>query len=214
MIADEPAEPTTVFVSSADKQPAELEEQNAEEQKALERLVRHKSVELLSRREHSRWELAAKLRQRQYPVPLIELVLDQLHEKNYQCDMRFALQFAEQRINRGYGRLSVLASLSSKGIDSRLAANAIDEVVNELEIDWVAHAQAVLEARFARDYPSGTFSALPPPGGADDSVPGRPDQAKPDQKERSRHARFLKQRGFPPDQSLMAMDEFYSSMQQ
>ena len=138
-----------------------------------------KAVKLLVTREHSRMEIDTKLAKRDVPPDVIESVLEQLHSDGYQCDVRFATIFTEQRLRKGFGPLSIRAKLQERGIDRSLIA----EVINELDTDWVAQAVQALESRFSS-------SEL-----ADNS-----------QRQRGRIARFLQSRGFSPSTSHRALD--------
>ena len=66
-------------------------------------LIYNKSLDLISRREHSRYELMQKLNKR-YPEtrPLIEEVLDKLIVNNILDDERFAEMYINSRARKGF----------------------------------------------------------------------------------------------------------------
>ncbi len=144
-----------------------------EETEAAGRLrsdVRLKAMDLLSRREHSRAELAAKLGRRDYPHAVIIDVLDRLVAEGLQSDARFAEHFTHVRLRRGQGMVRIRAELRERGVDEALIVQALAEV----EQDWMT---ALREAHRKR------FGQLPQ-----------------DARERARQARFLYYRGFTSDQ--------------
>jgi regulatory protein len=93
--------------------------------------LKNRALRLLARREHSRAELKAKL------LPYdenneVDALLDQLQEKNWLSDHRFAAEWVRQRGIR-YGRQRLKYELKQKGvaaelIESSLATNLEDEL--------------------------------------------------------------------------------------
>jgi len=138
-----------------------------------------KAVKLLVTREHSRMEIETKLAKREIPSDVIDAVIEQLQREGYQCDVRFATTFCEQRLRKGFGPLSIRAKLQERGIDRAIIADVIDE----LDTDWVAQAVQALQSRFN------------PTELADNS-----------QRQRGRVARFLQSRGFSPSVAHRALD--------
>lgn len=135
------------------------------------------ALRLLARREHSRFELALKLRQRQVSADVIEAVLDEFEEKGWLSDERFAEVFMRQRVDAGYGPLKVLADLQHRGI-----RQAPPELAAITEAQWVDMATRLREKRF---------------GLADLSE---------DWNERQRQGGFLARRGFTTDQIEQALE--------
>jgi len=140
----------------------------------------HSSIKMLSAREHSVYELTQKLTKREFSRELIEALILDLQKSGYQSDERFAEQYARQRFNKGYGPLSIRAKLSERGIDSGLAADALDS----LTADWVEHAEAVICRKFR----------------ADEIVSSEP-------KVEAKIARFLQTRGFSSSVALRALKQ-------
>lgn len=138
-----------------------------------------RAVKLLVTREHSRMEIETKLSKRDVPMHIIDAVLEQLQQEGYQCDVRFATMFTEQRLRKGFGPLSIRAKLQERGIDREVISDAI----NELDTDWVEQAVQALQVRFN------------PAELADNS-----------QRQRGRVARFLQSRGFSPSTAHRALD--------
>ncbi|MDE3073698.1 MAG: regulatory protein RecX [Pseudomonadota bacterium] len=126
-----------------------------------------KALGLLARREHSRRELEAKLRQGGYQGDEAAAALDRLGERHYQDDDRFAEVLLRSRIAQGYGPMRLRVELKSHG----LADARIRELLEAAQADWEASATAQLRRRY---------------GSAGASDPA----------ERARRAQFLLRRGF------------------
>lgn len=127
-------------------------------------------LRLLARREHSRKELAEKLRLRGFSSDESQAVLDRLAEQGWQSDERYAECFARQRIQNGYGPVKIAYELQQRGggeVD-------LDALVAELKCDWMELARQV----YSRKYPH---------------------TAQMNVQEWHRRSRFLQQRGFSGD---------------
>ncbi|MEE9320546.1 MAG: regulatory protein RecX [Granulosicoccus sp.] len=139
------------------------------------------AVRLLSRRDHSQFELTRKLKRRgEHSDIAIESAMIELITANYLNDRRYAGLFAEQRMRRGYGPLSILSKLGERGIDKALAEYA----VSTLDTDWVEHAAVVLQRRFSES-----------------------DLRNRETRQQARIARFLQSRGFYRGDSLKALTQ-------
>ena len=135
------------------------------------RSIMARAVDLLSRREHSRVELARKLARHLAPDDdpgEIERVLDQLQADQLLSDMRFAASLVRQRSQR-YGDLRLARDLRERGVGAVDASAAMAQVAG-------TEAQRALAAWGRR------FDALPT--SAD---------------ERGRQGRYLQTRGFSMD---------------
>ncbi len=136
----------------------------------IERTARNVAMDLLSRREHSRVELANKLRQRTFDSQEIASVLDRLQQEGLQSDRRFCENFIYFRAKKGRGPLRIRQELSQKGVDDAL----IDEQMDMLELDWQDIMQHERSKKFGAEIPA-------------------------DYKEKMKQARFLQNRGFSPE---------------
>lgn len=127
----------------------ELEE--LKEPEEIIRQIRHKLVDLLSRREHSYAELVRKLVQRSYQKSDIIPVLDGLVEKDWQSDQRFTQAYVRYRSSKGFGPERISLELREKGINGELIARFV--VFNyedglEIKINWCAFAKEVYLKKF------------------------------------------------------------------
>jgi regulatory protein len=137
--------------------------------------LRRRAVELLARREHSRRELAAKLKRLNPDAALVEQVLSRLEAEHAQSDDRFTSEYVRQRSEKGYGPLRIQQELRQRGITLPEALRAALE-----GIDWFRLAVAVRHKKFGRAVPRAAA-------------------------ERARQTRFLEYRGFAADQIRHAL---------
>ena len=97
--------------------------------------ARSVALRLLARREHSRYELAIKLRQRKIPPDVFDPVLDEYEREGWLDDDRFAEIYSRQRIEAGYGPLRILAELQQRGVNQ--APECLSSVAEE---EWCRRA--------------------------------------------------------------------------
>ncbi|RMJ03790.1 Regulatory protein RecX [Marinobacter litoralis] len=138
--------------------------------------ARSVALRLLARREHSRQELALKLRQRKLEQSVIDLVLDEYEEEGWLDDRRFADVFSRQRIDAGYGPVRIMAELQQRGVHVR--PECLEE---KSDADWARVAAELREKRF------GLY------------------RLSDDLSEKLRQARFLARRGFSSAQVERAL---------
>jgi regulatory protein len=136
----------------------------------IQRTARNVAMDLLSRREHSRVELANKLRQREFDADEIDGVLDRLQQEGLQSDQRFCENFVYFRAKKGRGPIRIRHELSQKGVSEIL----IDEQMEILDLDWPQIMQSERSKKFGAEIPH-------------------------DYKEKMKQARFLQNRGFSPE---------------
>ena len=107
-------------------------------------LIYNKALDLVSRREHSCYELIQKLNKR-FPetMPIIEDVAQKLVTNNILNDERFAEMYLNSRARKGFGPKKIEMELHSKKIDSSFIATAIAEYDN-----WAENAENELLKKF------------------------------------------------------------------
>ena len=107
-------------------------------------LIYNKALDLISRREHSRYELMQKLNKR-YPEtrPLIEEVLDKLIVNNILDDERFAEMYINSRARKGFGPKKIEMELSSKHVESFIISSSLEAYDN-----WIENAKKGLLKKF------------------------------------------------------------------
>lgn len=102
------------------------------------------AIDLLSRRDHSRQELAQKLRQKGGLDDDIQQLLDWCCAENYQSDERYAVLLVRSKINKGYGPLYLSQAAREQGISKELLTRTIET----LEIDWFELALAQYRKKY------------------------------------------------------------------
>ncbi len=131
------------------------------------REVRRFAMDLMARREHSRHELAQKLRKKcaRYLVgaeagacdvakpdvaSLIDEVLDKLCNDQLLSDRRFVESYISYRQRAGFGPLKVAAELRERGISDPLANAALQPLTDT----WHAIASRERCKKFGEDLPA------------------------------------------------------------
>ena len=107
-------------------------------------LIYNKALDLVSRREHSCYELIQKLNKR-FPetMPIIEDVVQKLVTNNILNDERFAEMYLNSRARKGFGPKKIEMELNSKKVDYIFIANAISEYDG-----WAENAENELLKKF------------------------------------------------------------------
>jgi len=109
------------------------------QQQAQAHALWEKALALLARREHSRRELALKLRQRFGNHPALDDCLDKLSHKNLQSDQRFAAILVQERLRGLRGPRWVAHELGQKGVAQALIRQALAQPSPQA---WLDAAQA------------------------------------------------------------------------
>jgi len=103
-----------------------------------------RALGLLTRREHSRKELARKLTARGVDSAEAETAVARLASEGWQDDTRFAESLVRSRAGNGYGPIRVRAELGTHGLDRDAIARALDSFNG----DWALQARDVVRRRF------------------------------------------------------------------
>ena len=142
------------------------ESRAAETKKEYDRLFA-KGVRLLSMREHSAQEITDKLSAGAESLDIVYAVIDELNEKRYLSDERYAESYVRSRTIRGFGPLKIRAELKNKGIKNSM----IDEYLNVDSPVWYDNARNQYRKKYG-DEPVTDYNAW------------------------TKRARFLQSRGF------------------
>jgi regulatory protein len=90
------------------------------------------AVDLLARRDHSDQELRVKLRRRGFSTSAIDVVLEEMRDRGYQSDSRFAASWVRSAMRRGdRSREFLIARLHAKGVSRDLAKQTVDDYESE-----------------------------------------------------------------------------------
>jgi len=109
----------------------------------LYKKIYNKSLDLLSRREHSKKELKQKLSSRFKEEQVIQLVLEKLISNDLLNDIRFAESYVASRKRKGFGPKRISYELRSKGIPDKISIQAISR-----EGGWNIAAKKAFEKKF------------------------------------------------------------------
>ncbi len=102
-----------------------------------------RALGLLTRREHSRQELARKLSSRGVEPDDARAVVDKLANAGWQDDARFAELLVRSRANAGYGPVRIRAELATHALPPEIVAGALEA----FEVDWSGTARDLLRRR-------------------------------------------------------------------
>ena len=102
-----------------------------------------RALGLLTRREHSRLELARKLLQRGVVPDEAQAVIGKLAEAGWQDDARFAESLVRSRAWAGYGPAFIRAELRTHALGSDAVAAAMDS----FDGDWAENACDLIRRR-------------------------------------------------------------------
>lgn len=105
---------------------------------------RQSALQLLSRRDHSEYELQQKLALKGYQTEVIDEVVKYCLELGYLSDVRYAASQARQMVHKGYGEQRLRQQLKEK----RVAEDVIEQVLAEQTIDWFELAKEVAHKKF------------------------------------------------------------------
>ena len=142
--------------------------------------VRRAALELLARREHSRYELVLKLVRRfGENRDVYNQEISKLAEEGLQSDRRLAESYIRSRAKKGQGPVKILKELEEK----KVCDATVSDAYNECDVDFYGLAKTVAEKKFpalCAGFKSPQMKTL-------------------DVKTRARISRFLYQRGFSND---------------
>jgi regulatory protein len=133
------------------------------------------AVALLARRDYSSAGLRQRLVSQGFEAAAVQRVLEELIERRYLDDERYAAQYVSYHAARGQGPRRIGRELAAEGLDEELIAGALATIA-----DWVALARELRIRRFGLAAPASW-------------------------QERARQARFLLYRGFSTDHIRSAL---------
>ncbi|MBK1648413.1 hypothetical protein CKO36_07360 [Rhabdochromatium marinum] len=139
---------------------------------------------MLSRREHSRYELERKLRERGLPAPEIAAVLDDLEHSGQLQDARMVETYVAERLAKGFGPLRVRAELQARGIEDAL-------IDSHLHLNDERCFELLCRADQQR------HGTRPCTANPEEALANPPDDRRAQRRALARRARFLEYRGFP-----------------
>lgn len=109
------------------------------------------AVSLLALRARSTGELRQKLLQRHYMEDTADMVIYKLEKEHFVNDEQFAEDYARQLSRRKLGKRRILMELRQKGIDSRMAEDAAEQLDEEEAAEGAAQLASKLIKKYARE---------------------------------------------------------------
>jgi len=100
--------------------------------------IYNKSLDLLSRREHSVFELIQKLKKRYGPNKLINDAIIRLQESNLLDDQRFAEAYIKVRARKGFGPRRIDAELQQRKVSEAIINQELSMIENWNELALLA----------------------------------------------------------------------------
>ncbi|PTQ88152.1 regulatory protein RecX [Agitococcus lubricus] len=137
--------------------------------------LRSKALAMLTRREHSRYELQQKLLELGASPEQVTTILQELVQQSWQSDERFCELLVRSYVHKGHGEISIRQELKRRGI---LTADIINTQL--ANYDWYALAQQVRSKKFGLALPT-------------------------ERQEQAKQCRFLQYRGFNSEQIWYAL---------
>lgn len=137
----------------------------------MNKKILHLGIDLLSRREHSVFELNKKLCAKEFEQDEIDEVMQFLIDENYISDIKFTDMIFRHRTTKGYGLYYITQELRQKGVNSE----TVSQVERELDIDWFDIAEQAYSKKYG-------FKAIK------------------DEREKAKRIRFMLNRGFTSEQ--------------
>ncbi len=108
---------------------------------------KNSAIYSLAMREHSRKELHNKLQKKEYVEGVdVDKLLDELEEKDYLNEQRFAESFVRYRTSRGQGSVKISSELYIRGINK----NLISQTLETAQINWFDKAVEQMEKKFGK----------------------------------------------------------------
>ena len=95
--------------------------------------IRKKILDLLSRREHSKYELISKLERRVDSKDKLVQEIEKLADQNLQSDERFSESYIRSRYNSGFGPSRIKYDLLTR----RVTESIINNAFKELDLNWI-----------------------------------------------------------------------------
>ena len=128
------------------------------------------AVRLLSRREHSAFEIRNKLSQRDFENKEIEQAIVELQQGGWLSDERFAEAYIRMRQKKGFGPVRISREVNERGVKESI----VDDYLQADDEGW----QQTLEQQYLKKYKSRSIA---------------------DYNDKAKRIRFLQYRGFALD---------------
>ena len=111
--------------------------------------IRKKILDLLSRREHSKYELVLKLKRRVDSSDKLLKEIDKLSDQNLQSDERFSESYIRSRYNSGFGPSRIKYDLSKR----RVAESIINDAFRDIDLNWLEKLKKENKKKYGNENP-------------------------------------------------------------
>ncbi len=138
------------------------------------------AVRLLSRREHSAFEIRDKLHKRDFDEAEIEQAIIELQQGGWLSDERFAEAYIRMRQMKGFGPIRIAMELNERGVKESI----VDDYLQADDEAW----QQGLEQQYLKKYKNKLIA---------------------DYNDKAKRIRFLQYRGFPLDAIYQVVSDQY-----
>jgi len=101
----------------------------------------------LARRAHARFDLRRRLLQKQHPPAAVDAALERLAQVGLLDDVRFAVDYAAAKADRGRGPMRLIRDLLAQGIERRIAEDAVRTSLATADVDPADAVRALAEKR-------------------------------------------------------------------
>lgn len=142
------------------------------------RSCQESALGVLTRRDHSQYELTQKLLSKGFSTSEVEQAIGYCQQYGYIDDLRYTFSMIRQHISKGHGERRIRQSLQQ----NRVSDEIISTVFAQIETDWFELAKQTAEKKFK------SLSST-------------------DKKEQAKRIRFLQYRGFSFEQIQYALSE-------
>ncbi len=143
------------------------------------------AVRLLSRREHSAFEIRDKLHKRDFDEAEIEQAIIELQQGDWLSDERFAEAYIRMRQLKGFGPIRIAIELNERGVKESI----VEDYLQVDDESW----QQTLEQQYRKKYKN---------------------KAIADYNDRAKRIRFLQYRGFALDVIYQLVSDYQNNINQ
>jgi len=143
------------------------------------------AVRLLSRREHSAFEIRDKLHKRDFDEAEIEQAIIELQQGDWLSDQRYAEAYIRMRQLKGFGPIRIAIELNERGVKESI----VDDYLQADDESW----QQTLEQQYRKKYKN---------------------KAIADYNDRAKRIRFLQYRGFALDVIYQLVSDYQNNINQ
>jgi len=102
----------------------------------------------LSMREHSKFQIKTKLKNKGFDNTTIESVLSELQEVGFQSDDRYTKEYIVYRQSNGYGSKKIIYELKLNGIDAELINKNFDNFKDDFDVLYNLAKRKIIDYKF------------------------------------------------------------------